>query len=130
MAEMGLRKTALQDEVERMAAAPSLDEAQTRDLKRIRGELSAVRRALSDQRSTYWINVLEDLGLLPNYALLDDSTRLDVGLWWTDEETGAAERSDDTYVRGSRTALSELAPGATFYAVSYTHLTLPTKRIV
>jgi ATP-dependent helicase YprA (DUF1998 family) len=115
MAEMGLRKTALQDEVERMAAAPSLDEAQTRDLKRIRGELSAVRRALSDQRSTYWINVLEDLGLLPNYALLDDSTRLDVGLWWTDEETGAAERSDDTYVRGSRTALSELAPGATFY---------------
>ena len=27
------------------------------------------------------------------------------GLWWTDEESGAAERSDDTYVRGSRTAL-------------------------
>lgn len=115
MAEMGLRKSALQEEVERMAAAPSLDEEQTRDLKRTRGELSAVRRAMSDQRRVYWISVLEDLGLLPNYALLDDSTRLDVGLWWTDEETGAAERSDDTYLRGSRTALSELAPGATFY---------------
>jgi ATP-dependent helicase YprA (DUF1998 family) len=115
MAELELRKKALQVEADLMAAAPSLDEAQERDLKRMRGELAAVRRGLAEQRSTYWISVLENLGLLPNYALLDDSTRLDIGLWWTDEETGAAERSDDTYVRGSRTALGELAPGATFY---------------
>jgi hypothetical protein len=115
MEEIGLRKSALQDELDRMDAVPSLDEEQERDRNRVRGELGAVRRAMSEQRSAYWINVLEDLGLLPNYALLDDSTRLDVGLWWTDEETGAAERSDDTYLRGSRTALSELAPGATFY---------------
>ena len=115
MAELEVRKKALQVEADLMAAAPSLDEAQQRDLKRIRGEIAAVRRGLAEQRSMYWISVLENLGLLPNYALLDDSTRLDVGLWWTDEETGAAERSDDTYVRGSRTALGELAPGATFY---------------
>jgi hypothetical protein len=84
MEEIGLRKSALQDELDRMDAVPSLDEEQERDRNRVRGELGAVRRAMSEQRSAYWINVLEDLGLLPNYALLDDSTRLDVGLWWTD----------------------------------------------
>ncbi|MGH3901119.1 MAG: hypothetical protein ACRDTA_23295 [Pseudonocardiaceae bacterium] len=40
---------------------------------------------------------------------------MDVGLWWTDEETGAHEASDERYVRGSRNALHELVPGATFY---------------
>jgi ATP-dependent helicase YprA (DUF1998 family) len=113
--ELSNRRKTLKEEADLMSAAPSLDDAQQRDYKRTLGELGAVTRALSEQRTTYWISVLEDLGLLPNYALLDDSTHLDVGLWWTDEESGAAERSDDTYVRGSRTALSELAPGATFY---------------
>jgi ATP-dependent helicase YprA (DUF1998 family) len=115
IAELEIRKKALQAEADRMDQLPSLDDAQKRDFKRTLGELGAVRRTLSEQRTTYWISVLEAVGLLPNYALLDDSTHLDVALWWTDEESGAAERSDDTYVRGSRTALSELAPGATFY---------------
>ncbi|MCZ2859984.1 DEAD/DEAH box helicase [Blastococcus sp. VKM Ac-2987] len=115
VAELETRKKALQAEADRMDQLPSLDDAQKRDHKRTLGELAAIRRTLSEQRTTYWISVLEAVGLLPNYALLDDSTHLDVALWWTDEESGAAERSDDTYVRGSRTALSELAPGATFY---------------
>ena len=113
--ELERRRTALQEEVARIEAAPSLDDAQQRDFKRVRGELGSVRRALADHRGDYWISVLERLGLLPSYNLIDDSTQLDVGLWWTDEETGAAERSDDSYLRGSRTALGELAPGATFY---------------
>ena len=71
-------------------------------------------RAPTRERA-YWISALEAKGLLPNYALLDDTTRLDVGLWWTDEETGEHKATDEQYVRGSRTALAELAPGATFY---------------
>jgi ATP-dependent helicase YprA (DUF1998 family) len=114
-AELQIRQSALNAEAERLEAVPSLDDAQKRDLKRVRGELGAIRHQLSARRTAYWISVLEELGLLPNYALLDDTTRLDVGLWWTDEETGASERSDDTYLRGSTAALRELAPGATFY---------------
>ena len=98
-----------------MEEKPSLDEAGERDLKRLRGELGAARRTRSDRERAYWISALEATGLLPNYALLDDTTRLDVGLWWTDEETGEHKATDEQYVRGSRTALAELAPGATFY---------------
>ncbi len=115
LADLQQRRAALAAEIALMDDAPSLDDTQERDLKRVKGEARAMGRLLSERRSEYWIKALEDLSLLPNYALLDDKTRLDVTLWWTDEETGAAEQSDDTYVRGSRTALHELAPGATFY---------------
>ncbi|QJY49845.1 DEAD/DEAH box helicase [Pseudonocardia broussonetiae] len=114
-AELDERRKAVDAEIARMRALPSLDEAGERDLRRLFGELGAVRSTRAQRDRTYWISALEAAGLLPNYALLDDTTRLDVGLWWTDEESGAHESSDEQYVRGSRTALSELAPGATFY---------------
>ena len=114
-AELAARIALLEDEIARMEAKPSLDEAGERDLKRLRGELGAARRTRSERERAYWISALEATGLLPNYALLDDTTRLDVGLWWTDEETGEHKATDEQYVRGSRTALAELAPGATFY---------------
>ncbi|MDQ2709011.1 MAG: heavy metal resistance protein CzcA [Actinomycetota bacterium] len=113
--ELTARLGLLETEIEKMQAMPSLDEAGDRDLKRLRGEAGAARKSRSSRNSTYWISALESAGLLPNYSLLDDTTRLDVGLWWTDEETGAHEASDEKYLRGSRTALYELAPGATFY---------------
>ena len=113
--ELAIRYDALEVEIAAMQALPSLDDAGERDLKRLFGELGAARGARAARDRTYWISALEAAGLLPNYALLDDTTRLDVGLWWTDEETGAHESSDEQYVRGSRNALYELAPGATFY---------------
>lgn len=115
LAELEARKTALHAAHAELDSAPSRDEAQERDLKRLRGELAAVRKAQSQRRMQYWINALESQGLLPNYALLDDTTQLDIGLWWTDEESGDPDSSEDSYLRGSRTALAELAPGATFY---------------
>ncbi len=113
--ELAARFTVLEREIASMQARPSLDEAGERDLRRLFGELGAARSARAARDRAYWISALEAKGLLPNYALLDETTRLDVGLWWTDEETGAHEASDERYVRGSRTALHELAPGATFY---------------
>ncbi len=113
--ELAARFAALESEIALMKAKPSLDEAGERDLRRLFGELGAARSARAARDRTYWISALDATGLLPNYALLDDTTRLDVGLWWTDEETGAHEASDEKYVRGSRAALQELAPGATFY---------------
>ena len=99
-----------------MEAKPSLDEAgRARPQAAVAGSWAPRARTRSDRERAYWISALEAKGLLPNYALLDDTTRLDVGLWWTDEETGEHKASDEQYVRGSRTALDELAPGATFY---------------
>jgi ATP-dependent helicase YprA (DUF1998 family) len=113
--EIAQRIALLELEIEKMQTMPSLDEAGERDLRRLRGEAGAARAARRERNQTYWISALEAAGLLPNYALLDDTTRLDVGLWWTDEETGEHQSSDEKYVRGSRHALHELAPGATFY---------------
>lgn len=113
--ELAFRQSALEAEIAAVQALPSLDDAGKRDLKRLFGEAGAARRVRADRERMYWISALEAAGLLPNYALLDDTTRLDIGLWWTDEETGAHESSEEQYVRGSRAALYELAPGATFY---------------
>ncbi|MGH3861248.1 Zn-binding domain-containing protein [Actinokineospora sp.] len=84
------------------------------DLRRVRGEHRAARSRMSGMARQYWITAFEALGLLPNYTLLDDRTRLDVGLTWTDEN-GKPSVDRFTYERGSRVALRELAPGNTFY---------------
>ncbi len=107
---------ALEQEISRLTAKESLlGDEEKRDFRRVRGEYRAVTRERSAKARQYWISAFEALGLLPNYTLLDDRTRLDVGLTWTDERTGAAEVEQTSYERGSRVALTELAPGSTFY---------------
>ena len=64
----------------------------------------------------YWIGVLEEYGLLPNYTLLDDTVILDVGLSWTDPDTNTFQTEHAQFQRGSAQAIREFAPGATFYA--------------
>ena len=78
--------------------------------------LRLTRKQLADLRGDYWISVVEEFGLLPNYTLLDDSVTLDVSLSWVDPDTGAFESEPHSYRRGSALALREFAPGATFYA--------------
>ncbi|WP_029146238.1 DEAD/DEAH box helicase [Microbacterium luticocti] len=63
-----------------------------------------------------WISALERAGLLPNYTLLDDTVELNVSLTWFDEETNAWEHGAESFDRGAASAISELAPGAMFYA--------------
>jgi ATP-dependent helicase YprA (DUF1998 family) len=115
-AQLQERARVLEEEVLRLEAQQSLlSEAEQADFKRVRGEFRAATSQRSGMSRQYWITAFEGLGLLPNYTLLDDRTRLDVGLTWTDERTGAATVERATYERGSRIALSELAPGSTFY---------------
>ncbi|WP_020579904.1 DEAD/DEAH box helicase [Actinopolymorpha alba] len=94
--------------------------AATDDDKQALRSAEATRKLTANQlahlRSTYWISVLEEYGLLPNYTLLDDTVTLDVGLSWTDPDTGAYEYGSAQFQRGSAQALHEFAPGATFYA--------------
>lgn len=78
--------------------------------------LKMIRDQLKQLRGQYWISVLEAYGVLPNYTLLDDSVSLDVGLSWKDADTQEFVTDTVSYNRGASVALSEFAPGATFYA--------------
>ncbi|MFN8075130.1 MAG: DEAD/DEAH box helicase [Kineosporiaceae bacterium] len=110
------RGRALAEELTRLdALGDHVDDDTKRDRRQVRGELNRARATVRDRDHQYWISGLEALGVLPNYALLDDRTTLDVALWWRDEDTGRAETTESQYARGSRVALTELAPGAVFY---------------
>ena len=73
-------------------------------------------RELQRLQGQYWIAVLEEFGILPNYTLLDDSVTLEVTLTWIDTETQEYRSEPARYRRSSANALREFAPGATFYA--------------
>ncbi|MEJ5943684.1 DEAD/DEAH box helicase [Pseudokineococcus basanitobsidens] len=64
----------------------------------------------------YWIGVLEEHGVLPNYTLLDDTVTLDVGISWMNPDTGDYATDHASIERASAQAIREMAPGATFYA--------------
>ncbi len=95
-----------------------LDDKQVEDRKRCAGESRALADQLYERGKQETLTGLSGVGLLPNYNLLDDSTTLDVHLWWTSNEGKSSEPQalDLAYERSSRVALTELAPGAFFYA--------------
>jgi ATP-dependent helicase YprA (DUF1998 family) len=95
-----------------------LEEAERDDLRRLHGELKTLRSVARELDQGDTLGGLVELGLLPNYTLLDDRTTLDVSLWWVNEEEGGERfaSTEYTYARGSMIALTELAPGAVFYA--------------
>ncbi|MDT8910049.1 DEAD/DEAH box helicase [Amycolatopsis sp. PS_44_ISF1] len=93
----------------------------------LKAELDAERRTigrrLADLGTTPAQEALCALGLLPNYALLDATTTLNATLYWS-EETPAGKSFQAklrSYERPQRYALSELAPGNTFYVNGYQH---------
>ncbi|MGW0773992.1 DEAD/DEAH box helicase [Streptomyces sp. NPDC002835] len=108
-------------------------------------ELLAERRTTGDllrelSRSSAH-GALVELGLLPNYSLTDTTTQLEATLYWTEENQGEAEESEQReeggrqgearrktyrsevrdYERSRRLALAELAPGSSFYVNGYRH---------
>ncbi|MGC5332851.1 DEAD/DEAH box helicase [Micromonospora sp. DT62] len=95
-----------------------------------KAELDAERRGLGKQLSaignTSAQNILCDLGLLPNYALVDTVTTLAATLYGpdgVDPKTGKTRFTSEplSYERPRRYALSELAPGNNFYVNGYRH---------
>ncbi|MFF6786835.1 DEAD/DEAH box helicase [Streptomyces sp. NPDC012510] len=89
-------------------------------------ERRSVGRLLLEHGDTNAQDALCDLGLLPNYELLDTTTTLSASLYWSegkDEKTGKEVFGSKqvSYERPRRLALSELAPGNTFYAGGYKH---------
>ncbi|HEU0088761.1 MAG TPA: DEAD/DEAH box helicase [Pseudonocardiaceae bacterium] len=99
-----------------------LDDAQAEDRRRWSGESKALHAMLRDTAQRNALTGLGELALLPNYNLRDDSTVLDVSLWWTSDDADGeqgVQGSEHSHERGSRTALTEFAPGAVFYARGY-----------
>jgi len=102
--------------LEAAVASPAATDDDKQALRSARATRALTTAQLARLRSEYWIGVLEEYGILPNYTLLDDTVTLDVGLSWTDPDTGAHEYGAAQFQRGSAQALREFAPGATFYA--------------
>jgi ATP-dependent helicase YprA (DUF1998 family) len=103
-------------EFERRAASPAATDDDRRALRIAKGSRKLLSKQIMSITTDYWIAVLERYGVLPNYTLLDDSVTLDVGVTWVDPDSGDYLGDSLSYQRGSRVALTELAPGATFYA--------------
>ena len=101
---------------ERRASSPAATDDDKRALRIAKGSRKLLGAQINSLTRDYWISVLERYGVLPNYTLLDDSVTLDVGVTWIDPDSNAYMGEELSYRRGSRVALTELAPGATFYA--------------
>lgn len=103
-------------EFEKRASSPAATDDDKRALRTAKGSRKLLGAQINSLTRDYWISVLERYGVLPNYTLLDDTVTLDVGVTWIDPDTNAYMGEELSYRRGSRVALTELAPGATFYA--------------
>lgn len=104
------------EELEKAANHPAATEDAKSDYRSALATLRLVKRLLGDLRDDPWVGALERFGMLPNYTLFDDSVRLDVSLSWIDPDSGQFEHEGVSYERGAGIAISELAPGAVFYA--------------
>ncbi|MCM2387909.1 DEAD/DEAH box helicase [Streptomyces albipurpureus] len=94
---------------------------QGRELRAERRDVARVSREIS--RTTAH-GALVDLGLLPNYSLIDSTTELEATLTWTEKATGDARTNHSKTLRHSRPArlaLSEFAPGNHYYVQGYKH---------
>ena len=103
-------------ELKARAALPAASEDDKAAQRSAAAGLRLLDFILDRLRHSYWVSGLEERGLLPNYSLIDDSVELDAQVSWIDPESGDFEAESWVIERGSSRALSELAPGASFYA--------------
>ncbi|MCP2330552.1 DEAD/DEAH box helicase [Actinoalloteichus caeruleus] len=102
------------------------DPEQARQKAELDAERRAVGKRLLEHGMTPAQNAMCDLGLLPNYALIDTVTTLNATLYWSEGADPATGKERFTsrlrsYDRPRRYALAELAPGNTFYVNGYKH---------
>ncbi|GAA0410943.1 DEAD/DEAH box helicase [Streptomyces luteireticuli] len=101
------------------------DEEQERTKAELDAELRATSKQGAMRQRQPAQTMLCDLGLLPNYALIDATTTLNATVFWPEGTTTEGRARYDSkpysYERPRGFALSELAPGNTFYAEGYKH---------
>ncbi|MEU6367481.1 DEAD/DEAH box helicase [Streptomyces sp. NPDC046931] len=114
------------------------DDTQDRERRELLAERRAAGDLLRDLSQSSAHATLVDLGLLPNYSLTDTTTRLEATLYWTqtpgEEDRAHGAETDQgavrkvyrsetrDYERSRKLALTELAPGNSFYVNGYRHV--------
>ncbi|WP_026125563.1 DEAD/DEAH box helicase [Nocardiopsis gilva] len=108
------------------AVAALLDsDPQQRSRKRqLSAERREIARVITSTGKGSAHGALVELGVLPNYSLVDSATELEATISW--EETGAEGKTTyhseiREYERAATSALTELAPGNHFYVRGYRH---------
>ena len=109
---------------EAVAALVPSDPVQAAQIRELNAELRGVQKQIGAISRTDAHGALTELGLLPNYSLIDVPTTLEATLTWQDEDRDGkkiylSELRD--YSRSARQALFELAPGNHFYIQGYHH---------
>ncbi len=121
------RLTDLRERIDRVDAAVSAssDDAENKIVKKAMiGERRGIAKRINEIGAQSAQGALVELGLLPNYSLIDNATTLDATVTWEDvNDKGDREYHSEVreYRRPARTALTELAPGNTFYMRGYQH---------
>ena len=113
--ELRRRRDRLKARVDELDSQTHREEDDEQELRRLRGERAAAWKMIKAAREEYTLTALTRLGLLPNYALLDDAVTLDAQLWWRTED-GEYDAERREYQRSAAVAITELAPGNSFYA--------------
>ncbi|MGH2886810.1 MAG: hypothetical protein ACRDPA_29645, partial [Solirubrobacteraceae bacterium] len=115
------RITAIDDAAAALVPSDPVQAAQIRELN---AERRGVQKQIGVISRTDAHSALTELGLLPNYSLLDVSTTLEATLTWQDEDKDGKKLylgELREYSRSARQALFELAPGNHFYIQGYHH---------
>ncbi|MFG3290152.1 DEAD/DEAH box helicase [Streptomyces sp. NPDC048179] len=119
--ELQRRIVAIDDAIGRLVAGDPEHEQRGREL---RAERRAVARSAGEVSRSTAHSALVDLGLLPNYSLIDSATELEATLLWREEAAGGQVEHKSKqlrYERSARLALEDFAPGNHFYIQGYKH---------
>lgn len=103
-------------ELRERAESPGATEQDQDDLRAAEASRKATVVQKNTQQREYWINALERYGLLPGYQLLDDTVDLQASIATYDPDTAEFDATSATFTRSVASALTELAPGNSFYA--------------
>ncbi|MFI9173069.1 DEAD/DEAH box helicase [Streptomyces lincolnensis] len=121
LADLRARLTAIDEARSQLIAG---DPDHVRQDRELRAERAAVARRFAEIGRESAHGTLVDLGLLPNYSLVDGGTELEATLTWTEESEDGTTTYDSKVVsheRAARLALTDYAPGNLFYFKGYKH---------
>src|SRR5699024_2967061 len=96
--------------------SPGASDQDEDDHRAAEASLKATLRQRREHVQEYWISAFERYGLLPGYQLLDDTVDLTASISTYDPETLEWDATSSTFTRSVSSALTELAPGNSFYA--------------
>ena len=118
----------LRDRITAIAEAVAIlvpsDPVQAAQIRELNAERRGVQKQIGVISRTDAHGALTELGLLPNYSLIDVPTTLEATLTWQDEDKDGKKlylSELREYNRSARQALFELAPGNHFYIQGYHH---------